>query len=349
MPKGAKQKFKLIYIIKYLMENTDENHKATMQDIIKYLESYDITAERKSIYADMETIRDIGIDVVGEKIGRNFYYYIASRDFEIAELKLLVDAIQSSKFMTEKKSQDLIKKLEGLVSVHGAKQLQRQVYVSGRTKTLNESVFYNIDALHNAIGSNRKIKFQYFRWNLKKEMELRRNGEFYEVSPWALLWEDENYYLIAHDKEEDKIKTTEKTIILTLLLALPCALFLIYFAPFSVNFLFSRLQSQEKIVAVNLLRLTAPCVILIPFVHTSNGALVGRGKLYAPLISSGVGVAVKIITMVILLKIPSFNIYGVGIGLIACYFVTGLVNLIIITLGKVSYAGKTYRNRQYAS
>ena len=154
---------------------------------------------------------------------------------------------------------------------------------------------------------------------------------------------------VSSAKEEDKIKTTEKTIILTLLLALPCALFLIYFAPFSVNFLFSRLQNQEKIVAVNLLRLTAPCVILIPFVHTSNGALVGRGKLYAPLISSGVGVAVKIITMVILLKIPSFNIYGVGIGLIACYFVTGLVNLIIITLGKVSYAGKTYRNRQYAS
>ena len=206
MPKGTNQKVKLIYIIKYLMENTDENHKVTMPDILKYLEGYDITAERKGIYNDIETIRELGIDVVGEKIGRNFFYYIASRDFEIAELKLLVDAIQSSKFITEKKSQELIKKLEGLVSIHEAKQLQRQVYVAGRAKTINEGIYYNIDALHNAISTNRKIQFQYFQWNVKKEMELRRNGEFYEVSPWALLWEDENYYLIAFDSFYNEIR-----------------------------------------------------------------------------------------------------------------------------------------------
>lgn len=206
MPKGTKQKFKLIYIIKYLLENTDENHKVTMADILKYLESYDITAERKGVYNDIETIRELGIDVMGEKIGKNFYYYVADRDFEIAELKLLVDAIQSSKFITEKKSAELIKKLGSLVSVHEAKQLQRQVYVSGRAKTLNESVFYNIDAIHNAIGANRKISFQYFQWNIKKEMELRRNGELYEVSPWALLWEDENYYLIGFDSLNKEIR-----------------------------------------------------------------------------------------------------------------------------------------------
>ena len=206
MPKGTNQKVKLIYIIKYLLENTDENHKVTMPDILKYLEGYDITAERKGIYNDIETIRELGIDVVGEKIGRYFFYYIASRDFEIAELKLLVDAIQSSKFITEKKSQELIKKLEGLVSVHEAKQLQRQVYVAGRAKTINEGIYYNIDALHNAISTNRKIQFQYFQWNVKKEMELRRNGEFYEVSPWALLWEDENYYLIAFDSFYNEIR-----------------------------------------------------------------------------------------------------------------------------------------------
>ncbi|MBR5316733.1 MAG: WYL domain-containing protein [Lachnospiraceae bacterium] len=206
MPKGTKQKLKLIYIIKYLMENTDENHKVTMADIIRYLESYDITAERKSIYADLETLRDIGIDVLGEKVGRNFYYYIAGRDFEVAELKLLVDAIQSSKFITEKKSTELIKKLQGLVSIHEAKQLQRQLYVSRGTKTINESIYYNIDALHNAIGTNQKIQFQYFQWNVKKEPELRRNGEFYEVSPWALLWEDENYYLIAFDSVHQEIR-----------------------------------------------------------------------------------------------------------------------------------------------
>ena len=206
MPKGTKQKFKLIYIIKYLLENTDENHKVTMADILKYLESCDITAERKGIYDDIETIRELGIEVIGEKIGRNFYYYVIDREFEIAELKLLVDAIQSSKFITEKKSQELIKKMGGLVSGHEAKQLQRQVYVAGRAKTLNESVFYNIDAIHSAIGSNRKICFQYFQWNTKKEMELRRNGEFYEVSPWALLWEDENYYLIGYDSVHKEMR-----------------------------------------------------------------------------------------------------------------------------------------------
>ena len=206
MPKGTNQKLKLIYIIKYLMENTDENHKVTMADILRYLEGYEISAERKSIYADIEAIRNLGIDVVGEKIGRDFYYYVVSRDFEVAELKLLVDAIQSSKFITEKKSSELIKKLQGLVSVHEAKQLQRQLYVSGGTKAINESIYYNIDAIHNAIGGNHKIQFQYFQWNVKKEMELRKNGEFYEVSPWALLWEDENYYLIAFDSVHREIR-----------------------------------------------------------------------------------------------------------------------------------------------
>lgn len=206
MPKGTKQKLKLIYIIKYLLENSDENHKVTMADILRYLDSYEISAERKSIYADIEAIRDLGIDVVGEKVGRDFYYYVVSRDFELAELKLLVDAIQSSKFITEKKSSELIKKLQGLVSVHEARQLQRQLYVSGGRKTINESIYYNVDALHNAIATNCKIKFQYFQWNVKKEMELRRGGEFYEVSPWALLWEDENYYLIAFDSAYHEIR-----------------------------------------------------------------------------------------------------------------------------------------------
>lgn len=206
MPKGTKQKLKLVYIIKYLLENTDENHKVTMSDILKYLESYDITAERKGIYNDIEAVRELGIEVIGEKIGKNFYYYVADRDFEMAELKLLVDAIQSSKFITEKKSAELIKKLGSLVSVHEAKQLQRQVYVSGRAKTLNESIFYNIDAIHTAIATNKKISFQYFQWNIKKEMELRRNGVFYEVSPWALLWEDENYYLVGFDSMNQEIR-----------------------------------------------------------------------------------------------------------------------------------------------
>ena len=206
MAKGTKQKLKLIYLIKYLLEKTDENHRVTMQDILEHLERNEITAERKSIYDDIEAIRSLGIDVIGEKCGRTFYYYVSGRDFEIAELKLLVDAIQSSKFITEKKSGQLIKKLEGLVSVYEASQLQRQVYVAGRTKTVNESIYYNIDAIHNAIGSNRKIGFQYFQWNIRKERELTRNGESYEISPWALLWEDENYYLIGYDSDSQEIR-----------------------------------------------------------------------------------------------------------------------------------------------
>ena len=206
MPKGTKQKLKLIYLMKYLLENTDENHTVTMPQIIAYLEANDITAERKSIYDDLESLKDMGFDVAGEKQGKGYGYYIGARDFEMAELKLLVDAIQSSKFVTEKKSQELIKKLGRLVSVHEAKQLKRQVYVAGRAKALNESIFYNVDAIHNAIEENKKINFQYFQWNTKKEMELRKNGQFYEVSPWALLWEDENYYLVAFDAMADEIK-----------------------------------------------------------------------------------------------------------------------------------------------
>ena len=206
MPKGTNQKYKLIYIIKYLLENTDENHKVTMPQILAYLEANEITAERKSIYDDMDAIQELGIDVQKEKVGRNFYYYVVDRDFEMAELKLLVDAIQSSKFITEKKSQELIKKLGTLVSVHEAKQLKRQVYVAGRAKAINENIFYNVDAIHKAIEENKKVRFQYFQWNTKKEMELRKNGDWYEVSPWALMWEDENYYLVAFDRGAGKMK-----------------------------------------------------------------------------------------------------------------------------------------------
>ena len=151
-------------------------------------------------------MEELGIEVIGEQVGRQHYYHVASRQFEIAELKLLVDAIQSSKFITERKSNELIKKLESLASEYEAKQLQRQVYVAGRVKTMNESIYYNIDAVHAAIGMNRQIKFQYFGWNVKKEMELRKDGAFYQVSPWALCWDSENYYVIAYDTEAGKMK-----------------------------------------------------------------------------------------------------------------------------------------------
>lgn len=206
MPKGTNQKLKLIYLMKIMLEKTDENHGITMPEILKALEAYDISAERKSIYTDFDAIRDFGIDVVGEPYGKSHLYRVVSRQFEIAELKLLVDAIQSSKFITEKKSHELIKKLESFASNHEAKQLQRQVYVSGRIKAMNESIYYNVDEIHAAIASNKKLTFQYCQWNMKKELDPKKNGELYIVSPWALCWDDENYYMIGYDATEDKIK-----------------------------------------------------------------------------------------------------------------------------------------------
>ena len=228
MAKGANQKLKLFRLINIMLEKTDDHHSITMSEILRALEAYEITAERKSIYADFAMMEDLGIEVIGEQVGKQYYYHVASRQFEIAELKLLVDAIQSSKFITERKSNELIKKLESLASEHEAKQLQRQVYVAGRIKTMNESIYYNIDAIHAAIGLNQQIKFQYFHWNVKKEMELRKDGAFYQVSPWALCWDNENYYMIAYDAEAEKIKhyRVDKMIKIAIVIALQCQLFL---------------------------------------------------------------------------------------------------------------------------
>lgn len=206
MAKGNNQKLKIIYLMKILLERTDETHSITMQEIISALETYGISAERKSIYSDIENLRLYGMDIISEQQDRTYYYHVGNRQFELAELKLLVDSVQSAKFITAKKSNELIKKIEGLASKYEASQLQRQVYVAKRIKTMNESIYYNVDIIHTAINENLKITFQYFQWNVYKEMVLRRNGASYEVSPWALSWDDENYYLIAFDSSEDKIK-----------------------------------------------------------------------------------------------------------------------------------------------
>ena len=182
MPKGTNQKFKLYYLAKIMVEKTDEDHYITMPEIIKALAKYDVSAERKSIYKDLEDLEHLGIEVEGEPVGKGFHYHVVNHQFELPELKLLVDAIQSSKFITAKKSNDLIKKLEGFVSEYEAKQLHRQVYVGNRIKTMNESIYYNVDAIHNAIAEDKKIRFQYFQWNVKKEMELRHGGAYYHIS-----------------------------------------------------------------------------------------------------------------------------------------------------------------------
>lgn len=206
MPKSSNQKLKLLYILKILSEQTDEAHYMSALGLIEELAKYGIRAERKSIYDDLNQLIDFGYDIILVKARGNGGYYLASREFELAELKLLVEIVQSSRFITLKKSKELIAKIEKLASRADAKQLQRQVYVANRIKTVNESIYYIVDDIHKAIQENEQISFQYLEWNLEKELVPRKDGKRYQVSPWALTCKDENYYLIAHDKEDDIIK-----------------------------------------------------------------------------------------------------------------------------------------------
>jgi len=205
MAKSANQKLKLLYLRQFLLEKTDEQHSVTVPEMIDYLATQDIKAERKSIYDDLEALERFGMDIVKVK-GKNTGYHVGARDFELAELKLLVDSVQSSKFITQKKTLSLIKKIEGLASSYDAKLLQRQVYVRGRVKSMNESVYYNVDKISAAITADRAIRFHYFQYTVSKEEQLRRNGEFYIVSPFALLWDDENYYLLGYDADNDELR-----------------------------------------------------------------------------------------------------------------------------------------------
>lgn len=211
MPRNPRQKQKLLYLQKILLEKTDEKNGLTISELIEELNQYDISAERKSIYDDLRTLENFGLDICSEKT-KTVKYYIGSRDFQISELKLLVDAIQSSKFITQKKSIELIKKLESLASVNEAKLMQRQVYVSNRVKAGNETIYYNVDRLHEAINNDSMIEFDYYNWTLnlgsveKIKLIKRKNGKKYIVSPWGLCWDDENYYLIAYNSEYQEIR-----------------------------------------------------------------------------------------------------------------------------------------------
>ncbi len=202
----SNQKLKPLYIMDYLLQNTDEQHPASMKQILAYLESQGIPAERKSVYGDIEALCDYGLDIIQTGSAKNTGYYVASRSFELPELKLLVDSVQASKFITHRKTSTLIKKIEKLASIHAAQLLQRQVYVANRIKQMNESIYYNVDVIHNGISRNKQIRFKYFRYNVKKEKEYRRDGADYKVSPFALTWDDENYYMVAYDSENQEIR-----------------------------------------------------------------------------------------------------------------------------------------------
>lgn len=197
---------KTIYIVRILMEQTDEDHYLNAAQIGEILErEYDLKLDRHTIYAEMKKLEDADLDIM-KRDGRNGGYYIGSRQFEMPELKLMVDAVQSSRFFTKKKTEELIRKLETLCSKNQAKQLSSQVVVYNRPKAVNETIYYNVDKLHSAIYHNRKITFQYADWTARKETILRHDGALYEVSPFHLVWDDENYYLIAYDENAGKIK-----------------------------------------------------------------------------------------------------------------------------------------------
>jgi predicted DNA-binding transcriptional regulator YafY len=203
MAANSKLKLKPFYLMKILMEQTDEQHPMTVNELIEELAKYDITAERKSIYADIDLLIEFGLDIICLK-GRANQYFIGVRDFELPELKLLVDAVHSSRFITYKKSEELIEKLEKLASIYEAKELHKNVVVSNQIKTVNECIYYNVDEINKAIQLNKQIRFKYFDYNLDKQIEYRRNGEWYYASPYAFTWDDDNYYVIAYyDRYED--------------------------------------------------------------------------------------------------------------------------------------------------
>lgn len=204
------QKAKILYLLKILMEETDEEHGLTLKEIAAKLAGYGIPAERKSLYTDLDELEKFGIDIVRTK-DKHTTYCIGSRIFQLPELKLLVDSIQCAKFITPKKTAELIKKLESLTSVHTAGSLQKQVFLSNRVKTTNEFIYYTTDQINQAISQNKKIRFRYSEWKVNFSggetvtKAYRRSGKYYRMSPIALTWSDENYYMIAYD-EEAKIK-----------------------------------------------------------------------------------------------------------------------------------------------
>ncbi len=192
--KTSSQRLKILYLYKILTEKTDELHPMTMPEIITQLEFYGISAARKALYEDIDALKSFGLDIITLK-GNPWGYYVASREFELPELKLLADAVSSSRFLTEKKSSELLKKIESLASIYEATQIHRQVYVANRVKAMNERIYINVDVIHRAIAEKKKISFRYFDYDVYKKKKYREGVR--TCSPYALAWEDEMYYLIG--------------------------------------------------------------------------------------------------------------------------------------------------------
>ena len=197
----ANKKLNLLYLARFFQQETDEQHPKPLQEMIAYLASFGISAERKSIYDDMELLRLFGMDIQTVK-SKNFGYFLGERDFQLPELKLLIDVVQASPFLTKTKSMELIAKLEQLTSRYGARQLRRQVFVMNRLRTVNEALYYAVDGINTAINDNQKISFRYFDWTVDGQKAYRRDGAFYVTDPVALCV-DRHYYLVAYDAAID--------------------------------------------------------------------------------------------------------------------------------------------------
>ena len=202
------QSLRTLYVMDYLLRYTDEKHPCTCAELIAMLEKKDalmgVTIGRKSIYSDISTLGPdgFGLDIISS----NGKYYIASRDFELEEVELLLDVVQSANFITEKKSRNLVKKLENLASAHEAKTLNRKIHIFNRVKTQNEKVFYNIASLSRAINSNVAVQFKYFKYDVSKLRKYGRSGGSYTVSPFALFWGEQNYYLLAYSHADRELR-----------------------------------------------------------------------------------------------------------------------------------------------
>ena len=203
---GDNQKLKMLYLCQIFTEFTDDEHDLTMKEILAHLRTYGITADRKAIYRDLDELSRFGLDIIQERRGRNTYYHLGNRKFELPELKLLVDSVQAAKFIPDEKSKVLIEKIESMASTYEARQLQRQVVIAGRVKTNNNQIYYNVDRIYTAIDQDCQITFHYFQWDVNKKRILRHGGALYQVSPWCMMWFDEYYYLVAYDAEDEKIK-----------------------------------------------------------------------------------------------------------------------------------------------
>lgn len=197
MPKARGQKLKLLYLYKFLSEQSDENHPISTAALVSALHACGIDAERKSIYSDLAALEEFGVDI-GRSRGSPTGYFINSRVFSVPELQLLANAVASSKFITEKKSQELIRKITSLTNAQTAGRINRQIYILNRRKHVNEQIYYNIDRIHDAISESREVTFRYFDYTLSKEKRYRRGGETYTAVPYALCWDDDNYYMIAY-------------------------------------------------------------------------------------------------------------------------------------------------------